>query len=55
MAAEALKYILNAGTSLRGQMAIYNVLDAQNRMIKTETAGRLPDLWLKFFRWTVLI
>ena len=42
MAAEALKYILNAGTSLRGQMAIYNVLDAQNRMIKTKPRVDCP-------------
>lgn len=42
MAAEALKYILNAGTSLRGQMAICNVLDAQNRMIKTKPRVDCP-------------
>ena len=42
MAAEALKYILSAGTPLRGQMAIYNVLDAQNRVIKTKPRADCP-------------
>ena len=42
MAAEALKYILGAGTPLRGQMAIYNVLDAQNRVIKTKPRADCP-------------
>ena len=42
MAAEALKYILSAGTPLRGQMAIYNVLDAQTRVIKTKPRADCP-------------
>jgi len=42
MAAEALKYILSAGSPLRGQMAIYNVLDAQNRVIKTKPRADCP-------------
>jgi molybdopterin/thiamine biosynthesis adenylyltransferase len=42
MAAEALKYILSAGTPLRGQMAIYNVLDAQTRVIKTKPRAECP-------------
>ena len=42
MAAEALKYILSAGTPLRGQLAIYNVLDAQNRVLKTKPRADCP-------------
>ena len=42
MAAEALKYILSAGSPLRGQMAIYNVLDGQNCVIKTKPRADCP-------------
>ena len=42
MAAEALKYLLGAGTPLLGRMAMYNVLDAQTRVIKTKQRADCP-------------
>ena len=42
VAAEALKYLLGAGTSLRGRLAIHNVLDAEARIIKTKQRADCP-------------
>mgnify|MGYP001157971878 FL=1 len=42
MAAEALKYLLGAGTPLLSRMAMYNVLDAQSRVIKTKQRADCP-------------
>jgi molybdopterin/thiamine biosynthesis adenylyltransferase len=42
MAAEALKYVLGAGTSLRGRLAIHNVLDAEGRVIQTKQRVDCP-------------
>jgi molybdopterin/thiamine biosynthesis adenylyltransferase len=40
--AEALKYVLGAGTSLRGRLAIHNVLDAEARVIKIKQRVDCP-------------
>ena len=42
MAVEALKYLLGAGTPLLSRMAMYNVLDAQSRVIKTKQRADCP-------------
>ena len=42
MAVEALKYLLGAGTPLLSRMAMYNVLEAQSRVIKTKQRADCP-------------
>ena len=42
MGAEALKYVLGAGTPLLGRMAMHNVLDAEARVIKTKQLANCP-------------
>lgn len=42
MAAEALKYIIGAGTPLLGRMAIHSVLDAETRTLKTNKRMDCP-------------
>ena len=42
MAAEALKYVLGAGTPLLNRMAMHNVLDAETRVIKTKQRADCP-------------
>jgi molybdopterin/thiamine biosynthesis adenylyltransferase len=42
MAGEALKYLLDAGKPLRGKLAIYNILDAETRVISTKVLADCP-------------
>lgn len=42
MAGEALKYLLDAGKPLRGKLAIYNILDAETRVISTNVSADCP-------------
>ena len=39
MAGEALKYLLDAGKPLRGRLAIFNILDAESRVISTKSSA----------------
>ncbi|MGB0799009.1 MAG: HesA/MoeB/ThiF family protein, partial [Planktomarina sp.] len=42
MAAEALKYLIDAGTPLLGRLAIYDALDVQARIFKTKPRNDCP-------------
>ena len=42
MATEALKYILGAGTTMRGKLAIFNILDVETRILLTSQHADCP-------------